>query len=113
LSYYEIFVIGWKLNALMFLSNLFLAFSSFNSKDITQMQKQSSILKELKSEHEELFPNRKYETLISYFIPFTAFFRVGYRYLEMYMFFKANKNTAMFDYMIYSYSKDINSKKRD
>ena len=111
MSYYEIFIIGWKLNALMFLSNLFLAFSTFNSKDIKQMQKQSSMLKELKEEHESFFPRRKYETLLSYFVPFTAFFRISYRYFEMYMFFKSNKDTAMFDYMIYSYSKDINNKK--
>jgi hypothetical protein len=111
LSYYEIFVIGWKLNALMFLSNLVLAFSSFRAQDINQMQKQSSILGELKSEHESLFPTRKYETLISYFIPFTAFFRIAYRYFEMFMFFKSNKDSAMFDYMVYSYTKDINKKK--
>ena len=113
MSYYEIFVIGWKLNAIMFLSNLLLAVKSFNSKDIVQMQKQSSVLKGLKDEHEKLFPNRKYETLLSYFIPFTAFFRVGYRYIEMYMFFKSNQNTHMFDYMVYSYSKDIDKKKDD
>jgi hypothetical protein len=95
----------------MFISNIFLAFSTFNKKDIVQMQKQSSILKELKVEHEELYPNRGYETLFSYFIPFTAFFRIAYRYFEMFMFFRVNKDSQMFDYMIYSYQKDINKKK--
>ena len=107
MSYYEIFVLGWNLNLIMFLSNLYMAFSSFNSKDIIQMQKQSSNLKELKTEHEKLYPFRTYETLASYFIPFAAFYRVSYRYYEMYMFFKANPNTAMYDFMVYSYQRDI------
>jgi hypothetical protein len=97
----------------MFLSNLFLAVSSFNPKDITQIHKQSSILRELKQEHAKLFPNRRYETLISYFVPFTAFFRVAYRYFEMFMFFRTNKDTQMFDYMVYTYTKDINKIKKD
>jgi len=106
-SYYEIFVLGWNLNLIMFLSNLYMAFSSFNSKDIIQMKKQNENLRELKTEHEKLYPFRTYETLFSYFIPFTAFFRVGYRYYEMYMFFKVNPNTGMYDFMIYSYQRDI------
>jgi len=111
LSYYEIFVLGWNLNLIMFLSNLYLAFSTFKTNDINELRDQSVILKELKDSHEELFPNRRYETLISYFIPFTAFFRVGYRYFEMFAFFKANNGSKMFDYMVYSYQRDIDKTK--
>jgi hypothetical protein len=110
MSYYEIFVLGWNLNLLMFVSNLLLAFNTFNSKDMALMQKQNTNLRELKNEHEKLYPYRTYETLASYFIPFAAFYRISYRYYEMYMFYKANPNTAMYDFMIYSYQKDINNK---
>ncbi len=111
MSYYEIFVLGWSLNVIMFLSNMLLAFNTFSNKDITELQKESEILKDLKQNHEKLYPYRTYETLISYFIPFTAFFRVGYRYFEMSMFFKANNGTKMFDYMVYSYEKEIDKTK--
>jgi len=110
MSYYEIFVIGWSLNFLMFTSNLILAFSTFNSDDIMQMKKQNENLRELKSKHEKLYPYRTYETLISYFIPFAAFYRILYRYFEMYMFYKVNPNTKMYDYMVYSFQKDIDKK---
>ena len=110
MSYYEIFVLGWNLNLIMFLSNLYMAFSTFNSKDMIEMKKQNDSLRELKSEHEKLYPFRTYETLFSYFIPFTAFFRVGYRYYEMYIFYKVNPNTGMYDFMVYSYERDIQRK---
>jgi len=110
MSYYEIFIIGWNLNFMMFLSNLFMAFSSFNSQDMIQMQKQSANLKELKVEHEKLYPYRTYETLLSYFIPFAAFYRISYRYYEMYMFYKVNPDTKIYDFMLYSYQKDIDKR---
>lgn len=110
MSYYEIFVVGWYLNAMMFLSNLFLAFTTFNSKDIMEMRRESEALKDLKDKHDDLYPYRRYETLISYFLPFTAFFRISFRYFEMYKFFKMNKDTHMYDYMIFSYTRDINKK---
>jgi hypothetical protein len=110
MSYYDIFIIGWNLNAIMFVSNLLMAISTFNSQDIINIQKQSEILKELKERYEELYPYKRYEILISYFIPFTAFYRISYRYYEMHKFFQANSGTKMYDYMIYSYTKDINNK---
>jgi hypothetical protein len=110
MSYYEIFVIGWSLNFIMFLSNLYLALSTFNSQDMAQMKKQSENLRELKMKHEKLYPYRTYEVLLSYFIPFAAFYRILYRYFEMYMFYKANPDTQMYDFMIYSYTKDIQKK---
>ena len=110
MSYYEIFVIGWNLNAMMFVSNLLMAVTTFNSKDIINMQKQSAVLRELKEKYDELYPYKRYETLISYFIPFTAFYRISYRYYEMYRFFQANQGMQMYDYMIYSYTKDIDNK---
>ena len=46
-------------------------------------------------------------TLLTYMIPFTAFFRMSYRLFEMYMFFTKNSGTSMYDYMSYKYESDI------
>jgi len=112
LSYFEIFVLGWNLNGFVFFVNLFVAFLTVKSNDPISLHKQSEVLKELKEEFDELYPNRKYEVMISYILPFTAFFRTGYRFLEMAMFFKANAGTKMFDFMVYKYTQDINRLKR-
>lgn len=76
-----------------------------------KLREQNETLSELKLEFDRYYPNRKYETLITYVIPFTAFFRVGYRLLEMSMFFTKNKGSGVFDYMVYKYTNDINKAK--
>jgi hypothetical protein len=70
-------------------------------------KKKNLILKELKDEFDKYYPNRIYSTVISYLVPFTAFFRMSFRLIEMFFFFKKNENTKMFDYMVYKYSYDI------
>ena len=65
------------------------------------------ILGELKLEIDKYYPNRGYETLISYFIPFVAFYKVLWRMIEMMSFFSKNQNARMFDYMVYRYQKEI------
>ena len=111
MSYSDIFIIGWNLNALMFMINLILAILVLKSNDPISLSKESETLKELKNEFDELYPNRRYDTLITYLIPFTAFFRVSFRMIEMAMFFNRNSGTKMYDFMIYKYQSDINKVK--
>ncbi|HIP13120.1 MAG TPA: hypothetical protein EYG97_04295 [Arcobacter sp.] len=112
MSYFEIFVLGWNLNGFVFLVNLLLAFLTVKANDPISLHKQSEVLKELKEEFDILYPNRKYEVMISYILPFTAFFRTSFRFIEMSMFFKANQDTKMYDFMVYKYTEDINKQKR-
>ncbi|MEA2017111.1 MAG: hypothetical protein U9N59_01575 [Campylobacterota bacterium] len=107
MSYSEIFILGWNLNGLMFVINLFTAMNVMKSTDIVTMSKDQETLSELKEELDTYYPNRSWETLISYFIPFTAFFRVSWRFYEMKMFFTKNEGTRLFDFMVYRYQKDI------
>ena len=111
MSYEDIFIIGWNLNALMFIINLVLAISVLRSNDPASLSKESETLRELKEEFDTYYPNRKYDTIITYIIPFTAFFRVSFRMFEMKLFFDKNKGTKMYDFMIYKYQSDINKAK--
>ena len=107
MSYAEIFIVGWCLNLLMFVVNFIIAINVMRSTDITTVQKEHEVLMELKQQIDKYYPNRSFETLLSYFLPFVAFYRVGFRLIEMNMFFSKNKDATMFDYMVYRYQKDI------
>jgi len=107
MSYEEIFILGWNLNLFMFFINLFIALRTMTTKSKEQLHVENKILGSLKNEFDQYYPYRKYETLITYFIPFTAFFRMTYRMIEMYSFFSRNKGSTLFDYMIYKYQSDI------
>jgi len=111
MSYGDIFIIGWNLNALMFVVNLLMAFTILKSSDPMDLVKESEQLNILKEEFDKYYPNRRYETLITYFFPFTAFFRLGFRFFEMSLFFKKNEGTKMYDFMIYKYQSDIDKMK--
>ncbi|MGB5867193.1 MAG: hypothetical protein WBG69_04885 [Arcobacteraceae bacterium] len=113
MDYGQIFMYGWGLNILMFLVNLIIALNVLKSTDITTMTKEHQVLAELKVEIDKYYPNRGYETLVSYFIPFVAFYRVVWRLIEMMMFFSKNTNTKMFDYMVYRYEKEISMAKHN
>ena len=63
--------------------------------------------RKLKEEFDTYYPYRKYETMATYIIPFTAFFRMSYRLVEMVSFLNRNDNTTMVDFMIYKYQRDI------
>ena len=67
----------------------------------------NEVLSRLKNEFDRYYPYRKYETIISYLVPFTAFFRVSFRLFEMRMFFIKNRTARLFDYMIFKYQNDI------
>ena len=107
MSYLEICIYGWNMNAFMFVVNLLMAVRVVSTQDKSKIHEESLVLKELKDELDKYYPNRIYSTLISYVVPFTAFFRMSFRLLEMYFFFKRNENTKMFDYMVYKYNYDI------
>ncbi|RXJ82551.1 hypothetical protein [Arcobacter sp. F2176] len=111
MSYLDICILGWNLNALMFVINLFLAIKVIKATDVEVIQEQTRLLEELKFEFDKYYPNRKVEVSISYIVPFTAFFRMTLRILEMFFFFTRNKNTTMYDFMVYKYSYDIQKAK--
>jgi len=107
MSYLDICITGWNLNALMFVVNLLIAIRTISSQDRSKLYEESLVLKELKEELEKYYPYRTYSTIFSYLVPFTAFFRMGYRLIEMFFFFQKNQEAKMFDYMVYKYSYDI------
>lgn len=111
MSYLDICIIGWNLNALMFVINLLIAVRVVSTQDRTKLQEESLVLKELKDELDMYYPYRSYSTFISYVVPFTAFFRMSFRLVEMYFFFQKNQEAKMFDYMVYKYSVDIQKAK--
>ena len=107
MSYTEIFILGWNLNALMFILNLVIAFGTVRTNDPISLHKETAILKDLKEEIDELYPQRKYDVYITYLLPFTAFFRTLFRLFEVIMFFKANDGARMYDFMVYKYEREI------
>jgi len=107
MEYGDIFILGWNVNAMMFVVNLLVAINIFRSEQVENIEKNRQILDELHTEFDKLYPNRKFETLISYLIPFTAFYKVGYKLIEIYMFLQKNQNSTIFDFMIYKYQVDI------
>ncbi len=111
MSYLDICITGWNLNALMFVVNLFIAVRTISTQDRSKLYEENLILKELKDEFDRYYPNRIYSTIISYLVPFTAFFRMSFRLVEMFFFFKKNQNAKMFDYMVYKYQFDIQKAK--
>jgi hypothetical protein len=111
MSYFDIFILGWNLNALMFVVNLLLAIRVIKTNNIEEIEEQTRLLEDLKFEFDKYYPNRKIEIIISYAIPFTAFFRMSLRLLEMFLFFSKNKDTTMYDFMVYKYSYDIQKAK--
>ncbi len=111
MSYLDICILGWNLNALMFVTNLLLAVRVIRANNVEEIEEQTKFLEELKFEFDKYYPNRKIEIIISYIVPFTAFFRMTLRLLEMFLFFTKNKNTTMYDFMVYKYSYDIQKAK--
>jgi len=111
MSYLDICIIGWNLNAFMFVVNFLIAIRVISTQDRSKLQEESMVLKELKEELEQYYPNRTITTLITYMIPFTAFFRMIFRLVEMFFFFQKNKEAKMFDYMVFKYSSDIHKAK--
>lgn len=111
MSYLDIFIVGWNLNALMFVVNFFIAIRSISKANSENLIHESKILKELKEELEKYSPYRTQSTIVSYLVPFTAFFRMSIRLLEMFFFFQKNTQARMFDYMVYKYTNEINKAK--
>lgn len=107
MSYLDIFILGWNLNALMFALNFIIVLFVVNSYNKEDLKEQSKVLNELKKEFDQYYPYRKYSTLGTYLFPFAAFFRMSYRLLEMKLFLSRNTNSTMYDYMMYKYENDI------
>lgn len=113
MSYLDICIMGWNLNAFIFVVNFLIAIKVISTGDRDKLQEESLVLKELKDELEEYHPNRTYMTMITYLVPFTAFFRMSFRLIEMFLFFQKNRDAKMFDYMVYKYSSDIEKAKNN
>lgn len=113
MNYLDICIIGWNLNALMFVINFLIAIRVISTQDRARLHEESLVLRDLKKEIETYYPYRTYSSLISYMIPFTAFFRMSLRFVEILFFFQKNKEASMFDYMVYKYTYDINKAKNN
>ncbi|MGA1932249.1 hypothetical protein ACH5BF_05950 [Arcobacter sp. YIC-464] len=113
MTYLDICVLGWNLNVLMFLINFFLAIRVIFSQDRDRLQEESIVLKDLKEQMDRYYPYRTQTTIITYLVPFTAFFRMSVRFLEMFFFFQKNRGSKMFDYMVYKYTTEINRAKNN
>ena len=111
MSYLDIFILGWNLNALMFFVNFTLAIKVLIGQDREKLHEESLVLKELKDKMDEYYPYRTQTTIITYAIPFTAFLRMSYRLVEMFLFFQKNRDSKMFDYMVYKYTNEIQKAK--
>lgn len=107
MSYLDIFIMGWNLNALMFVINFLMAIRVVSKGNREDLQKESEVLGQLKAELDVYYPYRMQTTFLTYLVPFTAFFRMGFRFLEMFLFFSKNKGAKMFDYMVFKYESDI------
>lgn len=107
MTYQEIFILGWNLNLMMFFLNFFLAIKTMTSRSKEELYEENKVLTSLKDEFDKYYPYRKYETIATYLLPFTAFFRMSYRFLEMFSFFKKNQGCTTVDYMVYKYQSDI------
>lgn len=112
MSYLDICIIGWNLNALMFVVNFLLAIRVISSQDRNTLEKESMVLKELKEELDTYYPYRTYSTFMTYIVPFAGFFRMSFRLIEMFFFFQKNENTKMFDFMVFKYQTEINKVKK-
>lgn len=88
MSYLDICILGWNLNAFMFVVNFFIAIRSISRGNRENLIEESQVLKELKEELEQYYPYRTQSTIISYLVPFTAFFRMSFRLAEMFFFFQ-------------------------
>lgn len=95
----------------MFVVNMLFAIGVIKSKDPETLQQENEQLQKLKEEFDSYYPNRRYETLITYLVPFTAFFRMSFRILEMLSFFSRNSGTTLYDFMVYKYSSEIEKAK--
>lgn len=107
MTYTDIFVLGWNLNIIMFVINFLIVLRVVSNKAKDDLKGESEVLRQLKEEFDHYYPYRKYMTMLTYLIPFTAFFRMSYRLFEMYMFFNKNAGTGIYDYMMYKYQMDI------
>ena len=58
MSYLDICITGWNLNALMFVVNLLIAIRTISTQDKSRLYEESLVLKELKEELEKYYPNR-------------------------------------------------------
>jgi len=112
MSYEDIFILGWKLNAFMLVLNLFIVLKALRSKGPVDLHKENSSLEELKNEFTHYYPYRKYGTLLSYFTPFMGFFKISFNIVEMFMFMNRNEGTSLFEFMLYRYQRDIDIAKQ-
>lgn len=111
MSYEEIFILGWKFNGFMLVLNMLIVFRALKSRGPIDLRQENEMLEELKDEFSQYYPYRKYGTLLSYFIPFMASFKIFYRLIEMYSFTSKNIDASIFDYMEYKYRLDIQKAK--
>ncbi len=50
-------------------------------------------------------------TLLAYMLPFTGFFKVGFKLFEMFLFLSKNKEANVYNFIEYKYTKEIQKAK--
>ncbi|AXH15419.1 hypothetical protein [Malaciobacter mytili] len=111
MSYEEIFILGWLANILMLFINIVVVFSVVRTNEVAKLKEQSLALEELKKEYDKYYPYHKQMAIIAYFLPFTGFFRVGFRLFEMFLFLSKNKDANVYNFIEYKYTQDIKKAK--
>ena len=111
MSYEEIFIIGWFANIIMIFVNVLVVLFVVKTNDPEQLKEQSIALQKLKAEYDKYYPYHKQMTIVAYLLPFTGFFKISYRLMEMYLFLSKNKDTNIYHFVAYKYTCDIQKAK--
>lgn len=96
----------------MILINVVVVLFVVKTKDPDTLKKQSIVLQKLKAEYDRYYPYHKQTTMLAYAIPFTGFFKIMYRLIEMYLFLSKNKETNIYHFIAYKYTCDIQKAKK-
>ncbi|AXX92811.1 hypothetical protein CPU12_03550 [Malaciobacter molluscorum LMG 25693] len=112
MSYEDIFILGWLANIFMFFINILVIVMVIKTNDSQKLREQSLALESLKKEFDKYYPYHRHLTLVAYLLPFTGFFRVGFRIFEMFMFLSKNKGSNVYHFIEYKYTNDIQRAKK-
>ncbi|PHO11201.1 hypothetical protein CPG37_01795 [Malaciobacter canalis] len=111
MSYEEIFILGWLANIFMIFANILVVLMVVKTNDAEKLKEQSIQLNELKKEYDKYYPYHKQMTLLAYMLPFTGFFKVGFKLFEMFLFLSKNKEANVYNFIEYKYTKEIQKAK--
>lgn len=111
MSYEEIFILGWLANIFMIFANVLVVLMVVRNNEPEKLKEQSIQLNELKKEYDKYYPYHKQMSILAYLLPFTGFFKVGFRLFEMTLFLSKNKDANVYNFIEYKYTKEIQKAK--